>query len=815
MMKKVAGWIVLALCFGCQDFDPLDGVTISLDYDLFETFVSFRFVDGSTGDLIGAEDLNSVTASFGGKHNSAILSQVGERPDQISSVFGLVSVALNPFDPHRPTADQPVEFSLSASAAGFEDASFSFAIPDTGYFTYSVIMPPAGWDPEKPNNLNLRIGGIESGKVEADIEVLTPGNKFGLELPAGVILTDNEGVPASGDLLVTLSQYQTFAQTGIRDQRILTIRREDQLTTMAVDPVLLTNIEISTTEGKAVTQFIGDSPVHMEFELTNWTQDSEALQVWAKENEGEIWNYEGEAQIHKDDSLYRGKFDLKHLSLYTAGHASTTREVAGQVTISFTRPFIDDTFEGEARIFDENGDLLHRIPVTFSEDGLNLSFTVPADQAAAIRLYASSADYEFRTSPGTIQISSNQTEFNESISLTPLRCPFSGKVIIDRDTEFPYYPIAARIRIKHGSTGSTLKTMNINITEEQDQYPFFLMLPESTPIDCTIEPRTLANDFTASQSTISFSASCNESAELPYAVSSNTCMLSGQVIFTGMGVDAGESHQISLKIIRNSDARTIHNLNVTAIAPNSTYTLQLPVPVSTPVTLSFESINPSNPLTISPEQLNLENPCSDRIQASIAYSSSLIKLSGQINFSLDPEITREVLPIKVAYLDWRTEEVMHENLFDIHKDNPVLNYNTLVEEKPLFIRVTRNDPNGLFVTDPFILRVPDPTNPTNDWRIDLIKTEKKLVHATLKVVCPAGEIRPTIQGYYRIPGENWKELFIVGGNLLIMAEMKATYEVGMIFDGQMTDSTFTVTSQQINMNFELDPADCEKMGWGK
>ena len=47
------------------------------------------------------------------------------------------------------------------------------------------------------------------------------------------------------------------------------------------------------------------------------------------------------------------------------------------------------------------------------------------------------------------------------------------------------------------------------------------------------------------------------------------------------------------------------------------------------------------------------------------------------------------------------------------------------------------------------------------------------------------------------------------------AEMNATYEIGMILDNKMTDSTFTVNSQNIEMTFELDPADCEKMGWGR
>ncbi|MCD6346293.1 MAG: hypothetical protein J7L96_02610, partial [Bacteroidales bacterium] len=181
----------------------------------------------------------------------------------------------------------------------------------------------------------------------------------------------------------------------------------------------------------------------------------------------------------------------------------------------------------------------------------------------------------------------------------------------------------------------------------------------------------------------------------------------------------------------------------------------------------------------------------------------------------DASITASELPIKIAYLDWSTEQVMRESTHNLKLSDPKIDYSAFVVDEPLFIRVTRNDPNGLFVTDPYILRVPDPKNPPSEWQVHLIKTEKKLIHATLRVVCPAGEIKPTIQGYFRIPGEEWKELFIVAGNLIMQAEMHATYEVGMILDNKMTDSTFTVTSQNINMTFELDPADCEKMGWGK
>ena len=66
---------LLSLLFiaSCGKFDdlktPLDGFKIYINYDIFDTFISFRFVDTATGELIGTTD---VKATISGENKDGV-----------------------------------------------------------------------------------------------------------------------------------------------------------------------------------------------------------------------------------------------------------------------------------------------------------------------------------------------------------------------------------------------------------------------------------------------------------------------------------------------------------------------------------------------------------------------------------------------------------------------------------------------------------------------------------------------------------------------------------------------------------------------
>ncbi|MBT3243433.1 MAG: hypothetical protein HN352_09790 [Bacteroidetes bacterium] len=816
MIKKLPFLALLLILFGCNDFDPMEGVQISINYDLFETFVSFRFVDAETGNLIGSDDLSSVTAQFEGKHKDAILTQVGEHPETINSVFGLISIALNPFEPGPPSENQAIEFTVSATASGFTDASFAVSLRDTGYFTYSVIMPRAGYQTDKPSEFKVKLGILEEGQLEQEFTVISPDNLLQLHFPENVQFLNSANENIAGEITLEVGRYQDFDQTNLGEQKILSIMENGEIKKAVIHAEALAEINILNANGDPVRYFSGDNLPEWQFGLNNWDENRADPEVWSFNEETNVWISEGKATVNKNDSTFYGTFPLPHLTFLAAGSESETREISGAINLQFTKPFIADQFSGEALIVSQqSGEIIHRIPLSISESTLNLNFFVPAEDDITVRLRALGSDYEFASDPGSFVISADQLSFDENLVLRPLKCKFSGTLQAQPGADFPYYPIPARLRIRNSDSGSTVKTLNINIEENTSDYSFFLMLPDGIPVECSLETRSLANDFIIPAGSVQVNSSCQEDQILYFELSSTSCWMRGALDFQAGGDSGQEDIPVRIIISRESDMRTIHNRVFTITPGNSTYNLNLSIPQNTPVNILFQTVSDNNPLIFSPGNISLENPCSSSINQEVEYSSSMIRLAGSINFVKGDGISKTSLPIKLAYLDWKTEEVMKESTHELELSNPVIEYSEFVEDAPLFIRVTRNDPDGLFVTDPFILRVPDPKNPPLNWEVNLIKTEKKLVHATLRVVCPAGEIRPTIQGYFRIPGEQWKELFIVAGNLIMYAEMNATYEIGMILDNKMTDSTFTVNSQNIEMTFELDPADCEKMGWGR
>ena len=85
---------------------------------------------------------------------------------------------------------------------------------------------------------------------------------------------------------------------------------------------------------------------------------------------------------------------------------------------------------------------------------------------------------------------------------------------------------------------------------------------------------------------------------------------------------------------------------------------------------------------------------------------------------------------------------------------------------------------------------------------------------TVKVICKQTEIIPTLHGYYRTVWEDlWQQTDIINGVLNISCEINSTYVVGMIVNGQMQTGTYLFDASTLNFNFNLDDADCSKMGW--
>ncbi|MCK5820558.1 MAG: hypothetical protein KAH17_01685 [Bacteroidales bacterium] len=814
MFKRISLIFSLVFLMACQDFDPMDGVKIIINYDLFETFVSFRFVDAETGELIGTKDLTQVQAEFGGKHGEAVLTQVGEHPEFISSVFGLVSVAINPFAPHTPSQETPINFSLNASAPGFAESEYSLSISDTGYFTYVIIMPKLAADPSAPTSFKLWLNNLESGVVDKSFEVISPDNSLSLKFPDQMQFINQHGEVTETELLLAVDNYPSFQSTKLKEKHIIRVFDGSNENMMVINPAALTQIELTSKFGDTIRQFKGPEKLLWKFTVPNSFQQHQYLKTWSLNPGTQTWVIGEAAEVQRIDTSYSANLTLNHLCYFVAGEESQTREIEGNLELNYVHEFLSEQFPGEVIVrVNSTNEIIHRIPVSIKEGSVPLSFFAPIEEEVNLQLRALNTNDEFISDPTSVNISKEETRFQSSLNLRPLRCPFAGSITTYLQNDFPYYPILARLRIKDAETNETYKTLNLSLNESQDPHDFWFMLPDNRPISCTIEARTLDNDFIMVTPAVEFSNYCAEEQVLNMQISSTTCVLSGAIQFERLGEGSGS--QIRLLVLRESDNRTIHNRTISIPDNSLSYPLKLSVPKNTPIKLVFQAVNTEDGLQFSPDEIIIQNPCASPIDKKVEYTSTLFQFTGSIHFTKDDALNRDPLPIKVAWLDWKTEEIIKQREFDLSFSNPVIEYSEFLEDKPILMRVTRNDPDALFVTDPFILKVPEIKNAPESWDVHLIKTNKQMIHAKLKVICPAGEILPTIQGYYRIPGESWKELFILVGNLVMMAEMYATYEVGMILDGEMIDSTFTVTGTQIEMNFDLDPSDCEKMGWGK
>ena len=190
-------------------------------------------------------------------------------------------------------------------------------------------------------------------------------------------------------------------------------------------------------------------------------------------------------------------------------------------------------------------------------------------------------------------------------------------------------------------------------------------------------------------------------------------------------------------------------------------------------------------------------------------------LNLNFNFTRSADHANSNYTVKAELIDMADQSVVQDILFQVLPGQSAYSAKLFLSKLIQYqVNLKRVDGAPLFMAYPYQFEMGYISQTDYSYTSELSDVVFKPVSITATVVCQKTEIIPTLHGYYRtVWDDQWRQIDIINGVLNLNSELNATYELGLIVDGQMQTSTYLFDAGTLNFNFNLDDANCSKMGW--
>lgn len=188
--------------------DVLEGIKVTIDWDVIWSKLNFIFKDANTGALIGGDNYQQVTVRVSGESKDAIIDISGIQKEYYQSSNGFMTLGLNPNVDSGSLLSNPARFNIIAHADGFMPMSQNLTISEQGTYNITVFMasvenPPEGVSIKTSEN----IGMVNDGFLQEEITLKTSGEEACIIIPAGLKIVDEHGENLEGSLDIRLAYY--------------------------------------------------------------------------------------------------------------------------------------------------------------------------------------------------------------------------------------------------------------------------------------------------------------------------------------------------------------------------------------------------------------------------------------------------------------------------------------------------------------------------------------------------------------------------------------------------------------------------------
>ncbi|MDP8205559.1 MAG: hypothetical protein P9L92_02760 [Candidatus Electryonea clarkiae] len=315
----------------CTIPDPLEDFRIVVKGPALGTSFAGRFVNAVDGMPIFSTPVN-VKIEGPDKDKVSTLTNVAQT--QFRAPSGFLSFAL--LEDVMPSADNPVEFVVVASADNFVSTSHRFVLTEQGDYSFSLRMvnierTPPGVAAAVDTNAEASAGVLNQPLVLTTESESEDGSSLGatISLPANTILKDADGNPLEGKLTTSMVQFTTQDEKSVASFPggfDVSANVDGEMQDLLFFTGGFTAIDITDEEGRSAHTF-EDGAMEIQFELDDQlfnpvtgeqVQAGDEIGIWSYNDETGEWTSEGNAVMGagEESGELRTSFEATHLSYW-------------------------------------------------------------------------------------------------------------------------------------------------------------------------------------------------------------------------------------------------------------------------------------------------------------------------------------------------------------------------------------------------------------------------------------------------------------------------------------------------------------------
>lgn len=532
-LKYICFFLLLGFT-SCMKFDdlksPVDGLKILINYDIFETFISFRFVDSATGELIGASDNQNVKLTVSGVSSDAIVDQMGNHDESYLSVFGLLSLALNPKDIWAPSSGNILSFDVVASCDNYKDVVMNIRIDSVGKYEYRVMLEKKNTDVTGVKTYCLPVEFDVKGKTTEEINIISSGNEADLFIQKGSEFFYDDGSVASFAKFY-FTTYADIYKAPVSGAFLSDIVLSDgTVIKKALDAYRVVGLNI--TDGKN-SQIVASArnPISVRFRIdpgnkilssVKKLRSGENFSLLRFDTGKNLWDFINNFEVRNDSIGFYVETGIIESGYYAICNLTDLVELNGNFSFS-----LDGSFPYYPVSAAVN---LYRMPdykyigsrvVDVKDKSLSnqLSFFAPVNTPLRIHVFSNSGSNPFNAIPGYFDIEAGvNTLGSHDVLLSSTAAEVSGRVNLVFDGKFPDEEFWVRVMI-YSSSGNLLWQNNYLTGRNKSAIDFSTYLVSDVDAYVKVEAVDRRNKFEVSQGPFGFNTKNGKNINMSFNIS--------------------------------------------------------------------------------------------------------------------------------------------------------------------------------------------------------------------------------------------------------------------------------------------------------
>lgn len=350
--------------FSCNKFDelksPVDGFNVILNYDIFETFVTIRFVDAPTGELIGAKNDEKVKIEITGNGANAVVDQLGNHNTEFNSVFGLVNLALNPNNPWKPSAKNIISLNFKATNENYKGVSLEINIDTIGRYSFDIYLEKTNVDKIGLKEYSYFLPLNENGGLIQEFNFYSTGNEAQLTLPLGTRFLNNEGkIVLAEKIKFNVKVFLTLGKAPVPMGLIQNMKTiNGQISKKAIDFYRIAEIsffdendnEITPENNNIVIQLKIQGNFYNPVEKRN-LQENDEIVSFQYNTSSKLWEENESTLIQNDSSGSYAETKYNNSRYLAFGNATNTCNLSGNFEFNLTNTFEELPVGGRVNLY--------------------------------------------------------------------------------------------------------------------------------------------------------------------------------------------------------------------------------------------------------------------------------------------------------------------------------------------------------------------------------------------------------------------------------------------------------------------------------